>query len=97
MTRGRHVPIRSCIGCRSQAPKRALMRIVRQPDGTVRVDPTGKASGRGAYLCLNEDCIRTARKRQSLEKQFKVSIPDAVYEDLLARAAEISRDESSTA
>jgi hypothetical protein len=53
--RGKHVPQRTCVGCREVLPKRALIRIVKGPDG-VQVDPTGKAHGRGAYLHDQRSC-----------------------------------------
>jgi predicted RNA-binding protein YlxR (DUF448 family) len=58
--RRKHVPQRTCIACREVKPKRELIRIVRTPDGTVIVDETGKASGRGAYLCRARACWERA-------------------------------------
>ncbi len=54
--RPKHVPQRTCVVCRSERGKRELVRIVRTPDGAVRVDPTGKVAGRGAYLCKARPC-----------------------------------------
>jgi uncharacterized protein len=68
--RRRHIPLRSCVACRTQRPKGELTRIVRQPDGAVRLDPTGKTSGRGAYLCRSTACLRLARKKKSLERSL---------------------------
>ena len=56
----KHVPQRTCIVCREARPKRELVRIVRQPDGLVRVDESGKANGRGAYLCRRFQCWQQA-------------------------------------
>jgi len=53
--RVKHVPQRTCIGCREVLPKRQMLRIVRSPEG-VRVDPTGKLAGRGAYLHDRRSC-----------------------------------------
>ena len=55
--------------------KKELVRLVRTPEGEVRVDPTGKQSGRGAYLCPRLDCLRAAQKRKSLDRAFKAPIP----------------------
>lgn len=84
----RHTPIRSCVACRETDEKRDLLRIVRQPDGSVVYDPKGKIAGRGAYLCANERCIALARKQKKLERSLKVSALDAsVFDSLLKRAA----------
>jgi uncharacterized protein len=53
--KGKHVPQRTCVGCRLVLPKRSLIRIVRTPQG-VRIDPTGKLAGRGAYLHDRKSC-----------------------------------------
>jgi uncharacterized protein len=58
--------------CRASTDKRALHRIVRAPDGTVAYDPTGKAAGRGAYLCGRPDCLETAVRRRSIQRALKV-------------------------
>jgi predicted RNA-binding protein YlxR (DUF448 family) len=62
--------------CRSTAAKRTLHRIVRSPAGTVAYDPTGKAAGRGAYLCGQPSCLDMAVRRRSLQRALKVT--DAV-------------------
>lgn len=72
--RGRHVPQRTCVGCRKVEGKRTLIRIVRGPGG-VEVDPTGKAPGRGAYVHADPNCWTTAMKG-SLERALKVQISD---------------------
>jgi uncharacterized protein len=53
--RVKHIPQRTCIGCRTVMPKRQMIRIVRTADG-VQVDPTGKLAGRGAYLHDRREC-----------------------------------------
>jgi len=60
--------------CRSTAAKRELVRIVRSPAGSVDVDPTGKAEGRGAYLCHNARCWEEALKRDRLSAALKVKV-----------------------
>ena len=69
-------PRRTCVVCRSSAAKRTLHRIVRSPDGTVVYDPTGKAAGRGAYLCGQPACLDMAVRRRSIQRALKVT--DAV-------------------
>ena len=84
------IPMRKCNGCGEQKPKKELVRIVKSPDGEVSLDLTGKASGRGAYICNNADCLQKARKSHRIDKAFEIAIPDEVYEQMLA---EISKDE----
>lgn len=55
---------RTCVGCGEESPKRELIRIIRTPEGEVRYDPTGKANGRGAYLCRRSDCVALAKKKK---------------------------------
>lgn len=66
-------PRRTCVVCRSTTAKRTLHRIVRSPDGTVAYDPTGKAAGRGAYLCGQFACLDTAVRRRSIQRALKVT------------------------
>ena len=70
---GRAEPRRTCVVCRSSAAKRTLHRIVRSPAGTVAYDPTGKAAGRGAYLCGQPSCLDMAVRRRSLQRALKVT------------------------
>jgi hypothetical protein len=71
------------------------MRIVRTPEGSVRLDPTGKANGRGAYLCVNPDCIARAAKKNTLERLLKAPVPKAIYDDLLHEARRLAGDDTS--
>ena len=66
-------PRRTCVVCRATTAKRTLHRIVRSPAGTVSYDPTGKAAGRGAYLCGQPDCLDLAVRRRSIQRALKVS------------------------
>jgi uncharacterized protein len=70
MPRLRHTPARTCVACRQEAGKAELIRVVRRPDGEIRVDRTGKMPGRGAYLHTSADCLETARKRRALERSL---------------------------
>jgi uncharacterized protein len=72
----RHEAQRTCVVCRGTAAKRTLHRIVRSPEGTVAYDPTGKAAGRGAYLCGQPTCLDMAVRRQSIQRALKMT--DAV-------------------
>jgi uncharacterized protein len=71
-------PRRSCVVCRAAAAKATLHRIVRDPTGSVGYDPTGKAPGRGAYLCGGPACLQTAGRRRSLQQALRVNDTAAV-------------------
>ena len=88
--REKKVPLRKCTGCGEMKDKRQLVRIVKTPEsaengGTILVDRTGKASGRGAYVCNDPQCLAKARKGRRLEKAFSCKIPDEIYEQLEAQ------------
>ena len=76
------IPQRTCIGCMQSKNKNELLRIVKQNDGKIFVDKTGKANGRGAYICNSVDCLEKAIKLKRLEKKFETKIDDEIYEDL---------------
>jgi uncharacterized protein len=81
-------PQRTCVVCRSTTAKRTLHRIVRSPAGTVEYDPTGKAAGRGAYLCGQLACLDLAVRRRSVQRALKVTdtvAADAAVEALRSR------------
>ena len=85
---GVRTPRRTCVVCRSTAAKRTLHRIVRTPAGEVAYDPTGKAPGRGAYLCGQPDCLDMAVRRRSIQRALKVTdtvAADAAVEELRNR------------
>ena len=84
------IPQRRCMGCRERKEKRQLIRVVRQPDGNVLLDFSGKVSGRGAYLCPNKECLIRAQKAKSLERNLEVPIPDEVYARLEKEMEQVS-------
>ncbi len=75
----RKTPMRMCVACREMKPKNTLMRIAKNADGTVSVDATGKAPGRGAYLCGEAKCLEACIKRKALNRVFKKDAGEAVY------------------
>jgi predicted RNA-binding protein YlxR (DUF448 family) len=91
--RRKHVPQRTCVGCREVLPKRSLIRIVRSPDG-VQVDPTGKLAGRGAYLHDRRSCWERAMKG-ALAHALKMELTDKDREDLLAFMMTLSEEASA--
>ncbi len=80
--RKKKIPTRLCLGCRQMKPKRELIRIVRDKEGNVFIDRTGKKSGRGAYICADNTCLEKARKNKRLEKSLEVKIKDDIFEQL---------------
>lgn len=76
----RKVPTRKCIGCGESREKKDLVRIVRSKDGEISIDATGKKNGRGAYICKSAQCLSKAIKGKGLERSFKMSMPQSVYE-----------------
>jgi predicted RNA-binding protein YlxR (DUF448 family) len=78
----KRVPERTCMACNTQKPKQELLRIVKSKDGIIAVDLTGKKSGRGAYICKNEDCFNKIVKSKRLEKVFEMQLSDEVYDSI---------------
>ena len=76
------IPMRQCTGCREMKEKRELIRIVRTPEGETALDPTGKKSGRGAYVCRQPECLRRAIRQKQLERQLDVTLPPETAEAL---------------
>jgi predicted RNA-binding protein YlxR (DUF448 family) len=96
---GVQMPRRTCVVCRSTAAKRTLHRIVRSPAGTVAYDPTGKAAGRGAYLCGQPVCLDQAVRRRSIQRALKVTdtaAADAAVEALRNRVLSGSADQPAS-
>ena len=82
MQKTRKIPQRQCVGCREMKDKKALLRIVKTPEGEILLDSTGKKSGRGAYVCPDPECLKKARKSRALERAFDTAIPAEVYDAL---------------
>ena len=76
------IPQRQCMGCRERREKRAMIRVVRTPEGEVTLDFSGKKNGRGAYLCPNPDCLKKAIRSKALDRSLEVTIPQEVYDRL---------------
>lgn len=76
------IPMRQCVGCMEMKPKKELMRVVKQPDGEISLDLTGKKNGRGAYLCKSSQCLERAIKAKKFHRAFECNIPDSVTDAL---------------
>lgn len=76
------IPMRMCIACHELKPKKEMLRIVKPKEGDAFIDFTGKAAGRGAYICNNSDCVKKLKKARLLNKTFSAEIPQEVYEKI---------------
>lgn len=78
----RKTPLRLCLGCNESKDKRELIRVVKNKDGEIFIDKTGKANGRGAYICNSAQCLEKAIKNKRLSKAFSAEIPAEIYDKL---------------
>jgi predicted RNA-binding protein YlxR (DUF448 family) len=78
--------VRTCVVCREQSTKRQLVRIVRQPDGQVVIDPTGRMNGRGAYLCDRPECWQRAADSEVLARALNTQVTEELRMNLRERA-----------
>ena len=83
----RKIPMRMCVGCREMKEKKSLIRVVRSPEGEISLDPTGKKSGRGAYVCREGECLARALRQRQLERQLQTEM-SAEVRDALQREME---------
>ncbi len=79
MPKLKKIPLRQCIACRELKEKRDMLRIVKDADGKVFIDFSSKASGRGAYICNNPDCVKKLKKSRLLDKAFACRVDETVY------------------
>ncbi len=76
------ITLRTCIGCNSQKEKKDLIRIVKNKEGEIFLDRSGRANGRGAYICENKTCFERIRKTKALDRTFKMKVDEKIYESL---------------
>lgn len=88
MARIKKIPQRMCVGCQEMKSKKELIRVVRTPEDSIEIDPTGKKSGRGAYVCPKEECLARACKEKRLEKALQRPVSRELY-DILAQRLNI--------
>ena len=86
------VPMRQCVGCGSMKSKKEMMRVLKTAEDAIVLDTTGKKNGRGAYLCVSMECLQKARKNKGLERSFKMSIPNDVYDNLEKEFGEVDTE-----
>ena len=92
----RKVPMRKCVGCMQSKEKQTLTRIALY-EGQICVDPSGRAKGRGVYLCKNPECIEKARKSRAFQRNYKreikMEITDAAFDEASAFVKEVVNGE----
>ena len=76
------VPLRLCVGCKEMKPKKEMMRVIKNEEGEIFLDTTGKKNGRGAYICKKAECLEMAFSNHGLERSLKMSIPKETMENL---------------
>ena len=86
------IPLRQCVGCGSMKSKKEMMRVLKTAEDGIILDTTGKKNGRGAYLCVSMECLQKARKNKGLDRSFKMSIPNEVYDNLEKEFGEVDTE-----
>ena len=81
------IPLRRCMGCNESKAKKELVRVVKNKDGEVSLDMTGKKAGRGAYVCPSAQCLAKARKTRRIERALECAIPEELYAAMEAEIA----------
>ena len=76
------IPMRTCIACRTEKPKKELVRVVKFGED-IKLDLTGKANGRGAYVCNDKECIAKLKKQKMLNRAFSCQVDDKVYDAIM--------------
>ena len=82
MPKTKKIPMRMCIACREMQPKSDMTRVVKTVEGEIKLDPTGKAAGRGAYVCGKEECLKKFTGKKLLHKAFSADVPMDVYDGI---------------
>lgn len=80
--KSKKIPTRMCVGCREKKPKEKLIRIVKTPQGEIKLDESGKMNGRGVYLCKDENCFNLAFKKNRLQKSLRAQIKEEEKEGI---------------
>ena len=82
MSQTKKVPLRKCTGCNEVKNKKDMIRVIRDKEGNISMDATGRKNGRGAYICNNIECLEKAIKSKKLERSFERKIDDTIYNSL---------------
>lgn len=76
------IPMRMCTGCREMKPKKELIRIVKTPEGEIKLDGVGRMNGRGAYICRSVSCLEKAKKSGALQRAFSCAVPEDILNNI---------------
>lgn len=92
--KNKKIPMRQCVGCREMKAKKDMIRIIKttaedEAESRILLDTTGRKNGRGAYICPNSECLKTAIKNKGLERSLKMPIPEEVYKVLTKEMEEL--------
>ncbi|WP_130863622.1 RNase P modulator RnpM [Bacilliculturomica massiliensis] len=90
----RKVPMRRCVGCMESKPKKELIRLVADEGGSLHVDPTGKANGRGVYLCPSSSCFALARKRKAIGRSLEMSFSEEELDRVFGELVQYEKQDS---
>ena len=82
MAKSSHEPVRTCVGCRGEAGKPGLIRVVRRAEGGAAIDAIGSAQGRGAYVHADTNCVDLARKRKALDRALRTTIQPELWSEI---------------
>ena len=83
MQKPKKIPMRMCVGCGEHKPKKELVRVVKNKENEIFLDLTGKAAGRGAYVCKSVNCLTICKDKKKLNRAFSHEIPNEVYDSLI--------------
>ena len=86
-------PLRQCTGCREMKSRKEMIRVLKTPENEIVLDATGRKNGRGAYVCLSQECLEKAVKSRGLERSLKMAVPAEVYEDLKKELSNIEKQQ----
>ena len=86
-------PLSQCTGCREMKSKKEMIRVLKTPENEIVLDATGRKNGRGAYVCLSQECLEKAVKSRGLERSLKMAVPAEVYEDLKKELSKIEKQQ----
>ena len=76
------IPLRQCIGCGEMKSKKEMIRVLKTAEDEIILDATGRKNGRGAYLCPSMECLKMARKKKGLDRSFRMTVPEEIYDQL---------------
>ena len=83
MIKPKKIPMRMCLGCNTMKPKKELIRVVKNKQDEIFLDKTGKAAGRGAYICPDAKCFALMKKGKRLTRAFSSEIDSEIYDSLI--------------